>query len=131
MKDITIQSVFDTILDYLPANMKWNKIAFYAGYLTDDSKIFAMSCFLKQNSHDEYKDFCDIPECGGISMFFKMKLDIHKLLVEERNDLPNDSKWTELTLVVDNTGDFKMNLDYQKIDNQFESLQNWMKINLS
>ena len=119
MKDIPYQSIFNTLQEVLPDD--WHKVVFYAQY---GENSYSMKYFV--DSGDGVYTECF--KLKGISKkdIIKAFAVIDSQIMPVRKELSKKDTWSVMTLVVDDTGNFKADYEYNDIsENSIEYYQNW------
>lgn len=118
MNKIDYEKLLDELLDVVPAN--WNKIVLYAEYT---AASYSFKYFV--NSEDKYIDCFDLKGIDETLLIQKfMKLD--EIIRPSRAGLSGKNKWSVMTVVFQNDGNFKTEFDYTDIsENSVEYFQKW------
>lgn len=108
MKDIPYQSIFNTLQEVLPDD--WHKVVFYAQY---GENSYSMKYFV--DSGDGVYTECF--KLKGISKkdIIKAFAVIDSQIMPVRKELSKKDSWSVMTLVVDDTGNFKADYEYEDI----------------
>ena len=125
MKDIPYQSIFNILQEVLPEN--WRKVVFYAEYAQSS---YSMKYYVKV-SDGNYTDCFQlngIPKRKVINAF----ANIDKQIMSVRKDLNKKDLWSVMTLIVDTSGGFKADFEYDDIlDDQMSFIRKWKEKYLS
>lgn len=105
MSEIIYQKVFDEIQNDLPEG--WTRMVFFVAY-TEGS--YSMKYYYRLDG-EGYLD-CFSQSGSKMSQLINKFMTIDKILSEERNMLPEEKRWTVMTMVVDANGSFKTEYDY-------------------
>lgn len=116
---IIYQNVFDILSEVLPQN--WQKVAFYAEYTEGSYSMKYYVDFGDGKYVDCYK-IKGITKANLIKAFMK----INKELAIVRQQLPSEKRWNVITLLVENTGKFRAEYDYEDIaENTLQYHEKW------
>ena len=118
MNKINYEKLLDELLDVVPAN--WKKVVLYAEYTTAS---YSFKYFV--SSEDKYIDCFDLKGIDETLLIQKfMKLD--EIIRPSRAGLSGKNKWSVMTVVFQNDGNFKTEFDYTDIsENSVEYFQKW------
>ena len=118
MNKINYEKLLDELLDVVPAN--WKKVVLYAEYTATS---YSFKYFV--NSEDKYIDCFDLKGIDETLLIQKfMKLD--EIIRPSRAGLSGKNKWSVMTVVFQNDGNFKTEFDYDDIsENSIEYFQKW------
>ncbi len=119
MKDITYQSIFNTLQDILPD--AWHKVVFYAQY---GESSYSMKYFVDSGDGKYTECF----KLKGVSKrdIIKAFATIDSQIMPIRKELSIKDTWSVMTLVVDDEGNFKADYEYKKIsDDSIGYYQRW------
>ncbi len=105
MEEKIFQTIFDKVVDFLPAG--WINMVFFAGYTTG-------SYTMKFYSESGDKKFIDCFNMPGVSKasLIKLFMEIDNDLSAQRKELTPDKTWTVFTMRVDSNGHMKTYYDY-------------------
>lgn len=123
MEPKSFQKIFDCISDYLPTN--WRKLAFY----------FAFSG--NMSSHKFYVDmgngYVDCFHMGYTKEILNnIFFPIEDILIEERENMPENKRWSIFTMFAYSTGKFEANYEYGDISKTFvEHQKQWEEKNIN
>lgn len=119
MIDIPYQSIFNTLQEVLPDD--WHKVVFYAQY---GENSYSMKYFV-DTGDGQYTDcfkIKDIPKQEIIKAFAVIDSQIMPI----RKELSKKDTWSVMTLVVDDSGDFKADFEYDDLsENSIAYFQKW------
>ena len=113
------QKIYEKLSNYLPKD--WQKVAFYAGYR---GGAWSMKYFIRSlnGEYSECFKFFDIKDL--MSEFRKINDDISLI----RENLKPEKRWNVFTMIFDNQGKYKTDLDYTDIsENQISYFREWKK----
>lgn len=118
MNKIDYEKLLDELLDMFPAN--WNKVVLYVEYT---AASYSFKYFVK--SEDKYIDCFNLKGVDETLLIQKfMKLD--EIVRPSRAGLSGKNKWSVMTVVFQNDGNFKTEFDYTDIsENSVEYFQKW------
>ena len=118
MNKINYEKLLDELLDVVPAN--WKKVVLHAEYTATS---YSFKYFV--NSEDKYIDCFDLKGIDETLLIQKfMKLD--EIIRPSRAGLSGKNKWSVMTVVFQNDGNFKTEFDYDDIsENSIEYFQKW------
>ena len=119
MKDIPYQSIFNS-LQYI-LHDDWYRLVFYGEY---GANSYSMKYFV-DTGIGEYVDCFKLKDISKRDII-KTFAVIDSQITPIRNELNGKDKWTVMTLVVDNTGNFKVDYEYEDIsDDSIEYFRKW------
>lgn len=120
MNDAVYQTIFSKLELTLPYD--WEKVIFYAAY-TEGS--YSMKYYVKGSG--KTVSCFDLPEMDGRQLM-KLFVEINRELAKERKTLPEQDRWTVMTMIVDGEGNLKTDFDYEDIsENMIQYEKNWAK----
>lgn len=119
MRDIPYQNIFNTLQGVLPDD--WHKVVFYAQY---GESSYSMKYFVDSGNGNYTECF----KLKGINKrdIIKTFAAIDSQIMPIRKELSKKDTWSVMTFVVDDTGNFKADYEYNDIsENSIEYYQNW------
>lgn len=117
------QGVYNLILKHLPE--KWERLAVY--YATAGS-MFELKYYV--DSGMGYVDCCNLKEYDE-NNFYKLTIDVHSLIKQTRNNLPEDKRWSVFTMFISSSGKFETNFSYDDISKTYIEYRNkWENENI-
>lgn len=119
MKNISYQGIFNTLQEVLPDD--WHKVVFYAQY---GENSYSMKYFVDSGDgvYTECFKLKDISKKDIIKAFAV----IDSQIMPVRKELSKKDTWSVMTLVVDDTGNFKADYEYEDIsENSIGYYQRW------
>lgn len=108
MNNIPIQSIFNTLQDVLPDY--WHKVVFYAKY---GESSYSMKFFVN-TGNGTFTDCFKLKEVSKRDIIKTFAL-IDNQIMPIRKELSKKDTWFVMTLIVDNSGDFKADFEYDDI----------------
>lgn len=103
------QKIIDTIQVIFPE--KWNKIVYMIEYTTGS---YSMRCYAKQDDN-KYVDCAEQSNLSSIEII-KLFKELNNIISITRNELEGDMIWNSMTILLDNSGNFKAEYDYENHD---------------
>ena len=121
MDNQDFQIVYNILGNVLPVD--WKKVAFCAEY-TEGS--YSMKYYVDLGN-GEYIDCYNLEGISRKSVI-RTFININKQLSKIRESLPKEKRWNVITLLIDNSGKFKAEYDYDDIsENVIKYHENWEK----
>lgn len=118
MKQIELiyQKIANKIIGIIPVD--WSKVYLYAEVLDDSTEVYF---YFNPKDRDELVYSNNIPSIYQVDekTYEKLLFEIFALFREMHNEFKKNGEelWTNLTLILERTGKFKINYDYQDILN--------------
>lgn len=113
-----LQTIYDEVDKYLPSN--WDKIIVYLEY---GKTSYSISFYIKVSG--EYIKCYDLPgvtDDGLADSFYKIDMVISKARNDEKD------QWTNMTVVIDNTGKIHADMDYTDLlKDSYKYNKEWKK----
>lgn len=107
MNETVYQDIFENLEKYL--SQSWEKLVVYLEYGINS---YSFSFYVKENG--EYVKCYDIPDVSDSELAESFrKIDL--LVAPQRNN--KDSNWTNMTMVVDSSGNMHADFDYSDLSN--------------
>lgn len=119
MKDIPYQSIFNTLQEILPDD--WHKVVFYAEY---GAGSYSMKYFV-DTGNGVFTDCFNIKNVSKRDII-KVFAVIDSQIMPVREELSKKDTWHVMTLMVDDTGNFKADFEYDDIsDDSISYFHKW------
>ena len=120
MKNVSYQSIFNILQEILPDN--WHKVVFYAEY---GESSYSMKYFVDFGDGQ----YIDCFRLKGITKqdIIKAFAVIDSQIMPIRKELSKKDTWTDMTLVVDENGNFKADYEYKDISEDLVGYYNGWK----
>jgi hypothetical protein len=119
MKEVSYQGVFNSLHEVLPDD--WCKVVLYCEY---GENSYSMKYFVDTGA-GEYVDCFNLKDISRKDII-KTFAVIDSQIMPVRKELSEKDKWTVMTLVVDDTGNFKVYYEYTDIsDDSIEYFRKW------
>ncbi|KEO81577.1 immunity protein YezG family protein [Tumebacillus flagellatus] len=112
-----------TLHEIIPG--EWKKIVLYAEVLDDSSEVFF---YFQTPQNDEFEYSHLIPELYGVdeTIYTDILFELHDHFRSLQNEFmqQGQSVWSSLTLVLESTGKFKIDYDYQNpVESELDDYQ--------
>ncbi len=115
-----IQTVFDQVSDFLPAD--WRRVVFAVEY---GEASYSMEFYVKGEDEAYHKCF-DLPDVE-FSELLELFARLDGVFSEVRNELEADKRWMRMTLCVDANGEFSTDFDYVLGEDPAVDKQRWKR----
>ncbi|MCD7750511.1 MAG: antitoxin YezG family protein [Lachnospiraceae bacterium] len=106
--NLDFQKIFDELQPFLPAS--WYKVLFYAMFTEGSYSMKFFTC----DEGGTFQD-CFSQNEDRTTELLDAFSNIYKLIAPSRATLPDDSKWSVMTMIVDHAGTMKTEFDYEDI----------------
>lgn len=132
MKDIEYEEIIESyreIYELIQAtiSVKWNKILFYAAL---SSGTYVMKYYVDLGVN-QFVDCYSLPNADRKAIR-KVFMSIYKIIRTFRENLPEEKKWSVMTLQINSDGKFKTDYDYEDISHSIQNkISEWEKKYLS
>ena len=119
MKNLPYQSIFNTLQEVMPKN--WHRIIFYAEY---DDNSYSMKYFVDLGD-GQYTDCFKLKNISKNEIINTFAV-IDSQIMPIRKELDKKDTWSVMTLIVDESGKFKAEYEYDDIsNNSIEYYRKW------
>ena len=132
MKELGYEELFESytqIYELLQntISVKWERILFYAVL---SSGTYVMKYYV-DSGNNQFVD-CYSLENSDRSVIRKAFMSIYRILQSYRDNLPEEKRWSVITLIINSDGKFKADYDYADISDSFQAKINaWERKYLS
>lgn len=119
--DLSYQEIYNELEQYFPA--AWERIVYYAEY---GEGVYQMEFFVRDATGKYTKCF----DLNGVAMedLLSSFKKIDRMIKEVRKDLDDKDKWSNLTVIIEKTGEFDAQFDYTNLlDSGYEYKEAWKK----